>query len=587
MTLRSSVVDSLELAVPEHLEAAAAAGRKLAVQGPAPGTSAADRMVEAKARAAIPVLGKMGIDAEVVRSRDGCLVVRSACQWPGSSPAACALIRAWLEALPAVVHGVGATVAESTCAARGGRRCLHTLIWRTDSAASSPLALTPPQRQLQPHVQPLAQLQAPSQVTSPLAEPTAANGHTSRTVTTPPPSAPQPPINPQPPTIPQPPATPQAPGERTEGNDPTGSGLRASDFAQAQAQVEGSERDSAGGRGGIRLRGRTSSRWAWLGRRSWLMAVCLVAGSVGGLFASTHGSVSYSATTVLVVQAGASTVATSSANGAEELAVTYAALIPDDEALLRRIAAKTGTSPSEIGHRLSVQAESGTALMEVRFTGSDPAAAVYGANAVASALTSASPPGRAIVPGSVNTVSAARTASRSGTLHKYGLPLGMLLGLAVGVGAALVAERTDRRVDDLDTLGDVAGCSSTVAPGGISPAEMARALARSGDDQITVVALRPRQSDAALTLARSLSAAWPASSSRVDGRPPVVVSPPFEAVPESLTQGSGTTVMVVGSGERLDAVQEAADRFRLLGRSPGWAVLVRGGRIRSFAHHGS
>lgn len=317
------------------------------------------------------------------------------------------------------------------------------------------------------------------------------------------------------------------------------------------------------------------------------MAVGLVAGSVGGLFASTHGSVSYSATTVLVVQAGASTVATSSADGAEELAVTYAALIPDDQALLGRLAAETGTSLSEIGHRLSVQAEAGTALIEVHFTGSGPAAAVNGANAVARALTSASPPGRAIVPGAVTTVSPARTASRSGTLHKYGLPLGVLLGLAVGGGAALVAERTDRRVDDIDTLGDVVGCSSTVAPGGISTAEMARALARSGDDQVTVVALRPRQSEVALTLARSLSAVWPGSSSHLVGRPPVVAGPPFEVAPESLSWGTGTTVMVVGSGERLDAVQEAADRFRLLGRSPGWAVLVPGGRIRSLVHRGT
>jgi len=313
----------------------------------------------------------------------------------------------------------------------------------------------------------------------------------------------------------------------------------------------------------------------------------LVAGSLGGLFAGTHGSVSYSATTVLVVQAGGSTVATSSADGAEELAVTYAALIPDDQALLGRLAAETGTSPSEIGHRLSVQAESGTALIEVHFTGSDPVSAVDGANAVARALTSASPPGRAIVPGSVTTVSPARSGSRTGTLHKYGLPLGVLLGLAVGGGAALVAERTDRRVDDLDTLGDVVGCSATVAPGGISTAEMAHALVGPKDDQVTVVPLRPRQSAAALALSRSLEAAWPSSSYGCEVRPPVVAGPPFEVAPESLSQGAGVTVMVVGSGERLDAVQEAADRLRLLGRSPGFAVLVPGGRIRSLVHRGS
>jgi hypothetical protein len=183
-------------------------------------------------------------------------------------------------------------------------------------------------------------------------------------------------------------------------------------------------------------------------------------------------------------------------------------------------------------------------------------------------------------------VSVAKSASRSGTLHEYGVPLGVVLGLVVGGGGALVAERADRRVDDLDALGTACGCSATKVPGGISAAEMARALDRAGDWPVTVVPLRAHQSPAAEDLAQLLVEAWQWTPSR-DGRarPPITMSPPFEASPASMSAGSGATVLVVGSGERVGVVQETAQRLRLLGRDPAWAVLVPAGEAQPPGDH--
>jgi capsular polysaccharide biosynthesis protein len=319
-------------------------------------------------------------------------------------------------------------------------------------------------------------------------------------------------------------------------------------------------------------RGSWLARWPWARRRSWLLLVGLLAGTLGGVFAATHGRVSYSATAVLEVAGPSSTTALSNAQGATQLAVTYAALIPSDEALLRLVARELGTQPSVLARELAVQAESGTALVEVRLSATSPIEAVAGANDVARALGSGRVPGQAIAPGSMTLVSAARTASPSGTLHKYGIALGVLLGLVVGVGAVIVAERTDRRIDDVESLADAAGCRATRLPGGIPVGELARGLARAGIDAVSVLAILPHDRARASELAHGLAAQRgvgdAALLSRVDTGEPLaaanVLSPDTE----------GPTLLVVTRGERVSAVEDTASRLRRIGRDPVAAVLL-------------
>jgi len=301
----------------------------------------------------------------------------------------------------------------------------------------------------------------------------------------------------------------------------------------------------------------------------------VVAGAVGGQLAGGHHVTTYSATATLVVQSGASVSGPGSANDAETLAITYAALLPKDQAILARVAQDLGIPIAEVSRNLGVEAESGTALLQVRYTAATAAGAVTGANAVTRAVSSLEPTGRAIAGGSVAVVSTASSARPSNRLLQDAGLVGALLGLVVGVGTALVAERVDRRVDDVDTLEEATGGQATPRPGGISATELARVLDGRAPGQVVLVPMATSQSPAANRLAAELATAWP---DRPD-RTPVRVTPPFSTTADKVT-GEGATVLVVGSGERFRAVADAAARLRLAGRGPAWSVLVAGGRGR-------
>jgi capsular polysaccharide biosynthesis protein len=556
---------------------------------------AGDEAVRELARAGLARFNGQGIHLEIVRSRPNCLVVRSTVHSQVDAAKARALVNEWLGSLPRLAHQVEGTVVESTTTPADGRRAIHTLLWRAGLPPAPPIPMSPPAPP------PPAALAAPPVPAAPggvLGSPPPppvgriggglppAPGPASFSAT----SGPTMPVAPAPggagverAPVAQP--RPDGVGDRRAQERPPRSGfggtpgldaVLAGDAAFGSRGRQGPVPVVGGGAGPHRGR-----RWAWLRRRGWMLALGMVAGAVGGLAAGGHGAATYGATSVLVVQSGASTTGPGSANDAEELATTYAALIPEDQQLIDQTARALRTTPAAVSGHLQVEAESGTSLLQLHYTDTNPTGAVRGADEVARLLTSTTPPGHAIPAGSVAVVSPPAGASRSGSLHKYGLPLGVLLGLLVGLVAAMVAERVDRRVDDLEGLGDGVGCPVTALPGGISAAELAAALQREIDPPVTVVPLRSEQAAAASELAQELSAAWPARLHR----PAVGVGPVFVEAPEALGTGDGATVVVVGTGERLGVVHEMADRLRLVGRGPAWAVLDVGVPRRALRGH--
>jgi hypothetical protein len=54
----------------------------------------------------------------------------------------------------------------------------------------------------------------------------------------------------------------------------------------------------------------------------------------------------------------------------------------------------------------------------------------------------------------------------------------------------------------------------------------------------------------------------------------VSVSPSFSSGAVELSRGSGPTILVLRAGRRKRDVAAAAERLRLMGRGPLWAVLV-------------
>ncbi len=479
-----------------------------------------DGSVDALARAGLPVLREVGVDVGIVRSRSNCLVVRSV-PAPGDDAACtCAFVTGWLESLPRLAGGARGTVVESACVARGGVACLYTLMWQP-APPVDPTVPPQPERPALPRHRTL--LPSPRPVA---------------------------------------PLVPAGPGAAARASPPA---VNRPDERIGGQRARSGAPDRPPGR-----------RWAWARRRGWMVVLGLVAGAAGGYVAGAHHTTSYSATATMVVQSGASVAGPGSANDAQTLAVTYAALLPRDQAIIERVASDLRVPAATVSRSVGVEAEAGTALLQIKYTAPTAIRAVAGADAVARAVSSLEPTGRAIAGGSVAVVSVAGTASPSDPLYRYALPLGALLGLLVGAGMVLVAERVDRRVDDPETLGEAASTHASSRPGGLSATELARALdGQLGNGPVTVVPMRPAEAPAANRLADELTAVWS------DDEPfrTITAGRPFDVAPDEVG-AAVATVLVVGAGERHRAVAAAADRLRLQRRGPVWSVLVARGRRR-------
>jgi capsular polysaccharide biosynthesis protein len=303
--------------------------------------------------------------------------------------------------------------------------------------------------------------------------------------------------------------------------------------------------------------------------------LALVAGSAGGWFAGVHAGTNYGAQATLVVQSGAGKTGPGSANDALALATTYSALIPKDQSILSTAGGTLNLSSSVVAHDLSVTVENGTSLLLLDFSAPTAAQAVAGADAVARAVASSTPLTAAIAAGSVAIVNVANTAHIQGTLHKYGIALGGFLGLVVGLILMLAAERTDPRIDDAMSMATASGCRAALVPNDLSFAELARVLSDAGTPKgLTVVPIAISDTAPTMELARGLRPCWPANG------PAVAISPSFSSGVIELSRGTGPTVLVSHPGTSRRDVLAAAERLRMIGRPPVWAVLANR-RLRS------
>ncbi len=553
-------------------EEARSAGRQLA-EHPLLAARAGDQRpqvadVLADAR---PLLATYGITFEIVRTRPGCVVLRSR---PDKirPEAACELVKTMLGEVAGQVCGVKASLVESTCAQRGAPACVYSLLW--DDQPAGGLRPPPgPETLIDPAPSVAfpaydADVPALPEWNRPSAEP--------GTPYTPSASVPVQPTEPAPR-----PATATAP-RPAEAVVPTGAASTAHHFQAstpnaivmpAPAVPAATQAVPAATQAVPAAPALTPVRRHFprgLLRRSWLLAAALVAGSAGGWFAGVHAATSFSAQATVVVQSGSGRSGPGSANDALALATTYAALIPKDQSILSAAAGSLNTSTSAVGHALSVTVENGTSILLINYSAPSASRAVAGAEAVAHAVASSTPVTPAIGAGSVAIVSVPSAAHLQGTLHKYGIVFGGFLGLVVGLILVLAAERADPRIDDAPTLATASGCRAALVPADLSFPELARVLSDSARSRgpLTVVPISVSDTGPTMELARGLRPCWPA-----DG-PAVQISPAFATGVVDLTRGTGPTVLVSHEGTRQRDVLAAAERLRMMGRAPVWAVLV-------------
>jgi capsular polysaccharide biosynthesis protein len=315
----------------------------------------------------------------------------------------------------------------------------------------------------------------------------------------------------------------------------------------------------------LRTAGRFSRFFpAWFRRRAWLMAAAALAGALGGLSYGMVSTPSYSAEATLAVPAGL----TSAANEAQALAISYAAILPGDNAILAPAANKLGVSLDDLTRHLAVSVQTGTSVLVLKYTAPTSDEAVHGVNVIADSIVNHKTHSTIVPLNTVETVQLATSAHDSDILGKYGLPIGLFLGLLVGVIIALIAERLDPRADRADEITEVFGQPVAMVPSELSVAEFGHAVltAQGAKRTMTLAPLRWWDVPAAYSIERTLAPDYPDTT--------ISVSRAIEGGMAHRLDPNSELVLVVRSGEHMQAIGDALERLRLTGRAPAWIALL-------------
>lgn len=343
-------------------------------------------------------------------------------------------------------------------------------------------------------------------------------------------------------------------------------------------------------RGGIRL-------WPMLRRRWWLLVIATAAVVLAAYSVVNAQSESHTARALTLVPAGSTSNAPGSATDAEQLAATYAALIPQDVALTEAVARELGLDPKEVEKRIGVVNTSDTALLELSFKDKDPEQALAGARALAEEATDGGTPN--IPPRTLNVARfPTEAASESPGQGNSSLLLGLLLGLFVGGVAMVFLERADARADDPADAEDALGLPATrltdrtlgsqvalaerwrsmaarepacvafvpASPAGERVAESAaNALAAAARERGARVAVRPASEQVRELVPVGAADAIPGNIADLDVAITPTARPGSEPSGEAVGISSDVVVLVVRTGDRLRAARERLNALKSLG----------------------
>jgi capsular polysaccharide biosynthesis protein len=307
----------------------------------------------------------------------------------------------------------------------------------------------------------------------------------------------------------------------------------------------------------------------WLYRRGWLLLLSVVAGLVGGYVYGGTAHTSYEAQVLLAVPSGASDQGPGNANDAVALALDYAAVLGNETDILAPAAQQLGIGVDQLKHRISVSVETGTAVLQLRYTAPTEEQAVVGVNEVATAIGQVNRANSVIPSKTLDVVEYATSANPNGTVSKHGAEIGIILGLLVGGLLVLIAERVDPRADTSEDISEVFNQPTVAVPGELTSLEFAHAMATAAapETSFTLAPLRGSDLAAAGAFQRIVHA-----DATVQG-PTWTVS---DAIEERAAHRlpSGAVILVVKSGERMRTIGDALERIRLMGTSLVWVLLL-------------
>jgi len=302
--------------------------------------------------------------------------------------------------------------------------------------------------------------------------------------------------------------------------------------------------------------------WPLLRRRWWLLALTTAAVALAAYAVTSVQKESYISQALAVVPAGATSDAPGSATDAEQLAATYAALIPQDDRIQTAVGREMRLSPDEVEEKISVVNSSDTALLELRYRDASAQRSVEGARALAAAVddnTSPNIPRDTLNPVRLPTEPLADTPGGDAA----GLLAGLLLGLFLGSVLMVFLERADARGDDDRDFEDATGLPATSLgrrSAGPQAALVDRWESISSNDPARV-ALVPVAGGAEKAAERAAEALGHSSSVLIEP----AAGPGREPSGESVALSSDVVVLVARKGDPLRAASRRLAGLRSLG----------------------
>ena len=307
----------------------------------------------------------------------------------------------------------------------------------------------------------------------------------------------------------------------------------------------------------------------WLHRRAWLLVIAILAGSCAGLVYSATATPSYTAQVTLAVPAGATPNSPGSANDANALALSYATILAQNDAILAPAAAQLGVPLNTLTNHLSLSVENGTSVLLLSYTAPTQDAAIRAVNTVATHIVNDNRSSSVVPAHTVYAVQLANSARSSNVVAKYGPELGFIVGALIGAILVLMAERVDPRADQPGDVDEVFGRPTVVAvPSELSIPEFGHAIVNASGPNcaVTLAPLRWWDVPAARSIEKVLGDTYPEAS--------LSVSAALEEGMAHQLDSRTTLVLVIRSGERMRTLGDLLERLHLMGNSPDWIALL-------------
>lgn len=312
---------------------------------------------------------------------------------------------------------------------------------------------------------------------------------------------------------------------------------------------------------------------ASLTRRGWVVPLCVVLVTVTAVIVAGSRPSVYRTQASLVVYGQGTTV-----SPPWDLAVIYAGLIQKDDGVASAVARVIHVPTAVAASHLSAAATPKTAIVTITYANPSPQKSWLGVWAAVHAVTGAHPKAAGVPPHLLRVVSGPGSPSKqSSKLPSGPVPIGIVLGLFLGIGVFLAWERADPRADDGTSLERELGlpvselrlASDLGAISALPHRWAALAGNPSGAKIVLVDATRGSH-----TANRDLSRTFSESGSGLTSTY-ILSNVPGESEEDDVeAMTAELAVLVVARGEQVREIRQSILTLRRLGVEPRWVLLV-------------